>query len=192
MPNHSLLSLIFAFLNVSLSYTPTLMAHAGIDHGKQCFISVGDIKLRLGGVQAKKNMSGNKHYCHLFPEIGDVIFTFEKQVIQSRDSAFHLKLLATRSYWDILTKGTSAFNQTLTEAVNDTIIHYHFKKKGLYVLEVNLQSSSLKFHNNKTQTFLFLVGFPLIKILVIIAFGFLILLGIILLKQLQAGAKNID
>ncbi|TXL23479.1 hypothetical protein BMR03_02170 [Methylococcaceae bacterium HT2] len=61
-------------------------------------------------------------------------------------------------------------------------------------MHITYQSDELEPSMNNKQTFLFLVGFPVIKILVFIAFGFLLLLGFVLLKQLQAGIteKNKD
>ena len=73
------------------------------------------------------------------------------------------------------------------------MIQYNFPTMGLYVMEIELQadssqSDSLEPSQNNTQRFLFLVGFPVIKILVLVAFGFLLLLGFVLLKQLKSGA----
>ena len=193
MPKHFLL-LLFSFISFSLIYTPSLFAHAGVDHGDNCFIHVGGAKLRLGGFQSEEKIGGGKHFCHLFPATGEVIFTFEQDIIKQLNKQINLKYLAAESYWDVIFDNDNAFKQTLIQTTGTASIQYTFPSMGLYALEVVLQNDgnqadTLEISQNSTQRFLFLVGFPIIKILVFIAFGFLLLLGFTLLKQLKAGAK---
>lgn len=183
---------LLSFISLSLSYTPTLFAHAGVDHGDNCFIHVGGAKLRLGGFQSEEKIGGGKHYCHLFPATGEVIFTFEQDIIKQLNKQVNLKYLAAESYWDVIFDNDNAFNQTLSQTTGTASIQYKFPSMGLYALEVVLQNDgtqadTLEISQNNTQRFLFLVGFPIIKILVFVAFGFLLLLGFTLLKQLKAG-----
>lgn len=183
---------LLSFISLSLSYTPTLFAHAGVDHGDNCFIHVGGVKLRLGGFQSEEKIGGGKHYCHLFPATGEVIFTFEQDIIKQLNKQVNLKYLAAESYWDVIFDNDNAFNQTLSQTTGTASIQYKFPSMGLYALEVVLQNDgtqadTLEISQNNTQRFLFLVGFPIIKILVFVAFGFLLLLGFTLLKQLKAG-----
>ena len=194
MPKHFLL-LLFSFISFSLSYTPTLFAHAGVDHGDNCFIHVGGAKLRLGGFQSEEKIGGGKHFCHLFPATGEVIFTFEQDIIKQLNKQINLKYLAAESYWDVIFDNDNAFKQTLIQTTGTASIQYTFPSMGLYALEVVLkndgnQADTLEISQNSTQRFLFLVGFPIIKILVFIAFGFLLLLGFTLLKQLKSGAAS--
>ncbi|MCK5869716.1 hypothetical protein BMR07_06400 [Methylococcaceae bacterium CS1] len=174
---------------------PKLFAHAGVDHGDNCFVHIAGVKLRLGGFQSESKISGGKHFCHLFPATGDVIFTFDphSDMLQS-NKKLNLKLLSAESNWDILFDFDNAFKQTLSETNNALTIAHNFSKMGLYAMHITYQSDELEPSMNNKQTFLFLVGFPVIKILVFIAFGFLLLLGFVLLKQLQAGIteKNKD
>lgn len=185
--------LLLTLISLNLTYIPKLFAHAGVDHGDNCFVHVGGAKLRLGGFQSEEKIGGGKHYCHLFPATGEVIFTFEQEVIKQLNQQMNLKFLAVESYWDIIFDYDNAFNQTLSQAPDSAMIQYNFPTMGLYAMEVNLQADSsqantLEPSKNNTQRFLFLVGFPIIKILVFVAFGFLLLLGFALLKQLMAGA----
>ena len=88
----------------------------------------------------------------------------------------------------------NAFKQPLIQTTGTASIQYKFPTMGLYALEVVLQNDgtqadTLEVSQNSTQRFLFLVGFPIIKILVFVALGFLLLLGFTLLKQLEEGAK---
>ena len=191
MPKH-IFPLFLTMISLSLIYTPSLFAHAGVDHGDNCFVHIGGAKLRLGGFQSEEKMSGGKHYCHLFPATGDVIFTFEQEAIKQLHKQMNLKFLAAESYWDVIFDYNNAFNQPLSQASDSAMIQYNFPTMGLYAMEIKLtadgsQADTLEPSQNNTQRFLFLVGFPIIKILVFVAFGFLLLLGFVLLKQLKAG-----
>jgi hypothetical protein len=55
-----------------------------------------------------------------------------------------------------------------------------------------LESDELEPSTNNTQRFLFLVGFPIIKMLVFTALSFLLMLGFVLLGQLKSGVKPRD
>ncbi|MCK5666560.1 MAG: hypothetical protein KAI17_23880 [Thiotrichaceae bacterium] len=183
--------LLLTLLSLSLSYTPKIFAHAGVDHGDNCFVHIGGAKLRLGGFQSEEKMGGGKHYCHLFPATGEVIFTFEQEVIKQLNKKMNLKFLAAASYWDVIFDYDNAFSQTLSQTSDSAMIQYNFPSMGLYAMEIELtaddsQADTLEPSQNNTQQFLFLVGFPIIKILVLVAFGFLLLLGFVLLKQLKA------
>lgn len=191
----SFLYLFFTLVTLSLSYTPPLFAHAGVDHGDNCFVSIGGVKLRLGGFQSEEKIGGGKHFCHIFPDTGKVIFTFEEDVIEQLEKNMNLKFLAAESYWNVIFDYENAFNQALNQVSNNASIQYNFPSAGLYAMEIilqtdNSQSDLLESSQNNTQQFLFLVGFPIIKILVLVAFGFLLLLVFVLLKQLKAGATE--
>ncbi|NOQ64808.1 MAG: hypothetical protein GQ582_09880 [Methyloprofundus sp.] len=173
------------------SFSSTLFAHAGVDHGDNCFVHVGSAKLRLGGFQAEEKIGGGKHYCHLFPATGTVIFTFEADIIQQLDKKMNIKFLAADSYWDVIFDNANAFQQELAQTSDGAKIQYNFPTRGLYAMQVELQDTqknSLAVSQNSTQRFLFLVGFPLIKILIFIALGFFLLLIFALLRQLREGA----
>jgi len=198
MPKHFIY--LLTLLSLSLAYTPSLFAHAGVNHGDNCFMHIGGVELRLGGFQDEEKTGGSKHFCHLFPATGKVIFTFEQDAIQQLNKQLNLKLLAAESYWDVIFDNDTAFQQLLSQTADQARIEYNFPDIGLYALEVSLQSKTLQAEQlepsqNNTQRFIFLVGLPIIKMLVFVAFGFFLLLGFVLLKQLQAGAnkpKNIS
>jgi len=195
MPKHFFF-LLLTLISLSLAYAPSTFAHAGVDHGDNCFVHIGGHELRLGGFQSEEKIGGGKHYCHIFPATGKVIFTFEEEVIEQMDKQMNLKFLAANSYWDIIFDYDNAFSQPLGQTFSSATIQHNFPKMGLYAMEINLQADNnsqigqLESSQNNTQRFLFLVGFPIIKILVFIAFGFLLLLGFTLLKQLKAGATQ--
>ncbi len=182
MPNRSLFLIITLFI-LNLIFTPKIYAHAGVDHGDNCFVHLAGMKLRLGGFQSESKIGGGKHFCHLFPATGEVIFTFDPHAgLQMNNSELNLSLLAVESYWDILFDYDNAFKQTLIQTSNTLTIAHTIPTPGLYAMQVTLQSDELEPSINNSQRFLFLVGFPIIKILVFVAFGFLLLLGFVLLK----------
>ncbi len=187
--------LLLTTISLNLSYVSQIFAHAGVDHGDNCFVAIGGYQLRLGGFQSEDKMGGGKHYCHLFPATGTVIFTFEQDIIDQLYKHMNLKFLATETYWDVIFDNDNAFNQLLSQTSDSASIQYNFPKIGLYALEIKLQASrtqidSLESSQNNTQRFLFLVGIPIIKILIFVAFGFLLFLGFVLLKQLATGVKG--
>ena len=190
MPNRFIF-FITTLLSLYVVFMPKLFAHAGVDHGDNCFINIGGEQLRLGGFQAIAKIGSGKHFCHLFPATGEVIFTFDPQTdMQISNKKLNLKFLALTSYRDLLFDFDNAFNKTISQANDSLTIAHNFPKAGLYALQISLQSDELEPSLNSKQRFLFLVGFPIIKILVSVGFGFLLILGFVLLKQLQAGVAR--
>ncbi len=182
--------LFFTVFSLNLAVSPTLYAHAGVDHGDNCFVDIGGARLRLGGFQAKDKIGGGKHFCHIFPATGTVIITFEADVVGQLNKKMNLKFLAADSYADLIFNNANAFKQPLAQVTDATSIQYNFPKAGLYALEVSLHSDELEPSTNNTQRFLFLVGFPIIEMLVLTALGLLFMLGFVLLSQLIAGVKS--
>lgn len=186
--NSRIVLLVISIFSLTITYAPKLFAHAGVDHGDNCFVHISGMKLRLGGFQAESKIGGGKHYCHLFPATGEVIFTFDAHAdMQLNKQKLNLKLFAAESYWDILFDFDNAFTQTLSQANNVLTINHNFPTVGLYAMQVSLPSDELEPSMNNSQRFVFFVGIPIIKILVLVGFGFLLLLAFMLLKQLQAG-----
>jgi len=181
--------LFLSLFSLNLAIPTTLFAHAGVDHGDNCFVDIGGFTLRLGGFQSEDKIGGGKHFCHIFPATGTVIFTFEADVVAQLNKKMNLKFLAADSYADLLFNNSRAFNQTLVQVSDAAAIQYDFSEAGLYALEVSLVSDELEPSTNNTQRFLFLVGFPIIKMLVLTALGFLLMLGFVLLSQLKEGAQ---
>lgn len=184
--------LLLTIFSLNLAIPTTLFAHAGVDHGDNCFVDIGGFTLRLGGFQAEDKIGGGKHFCHIFPATGTVIFTFEEDVVAQLNKKMNLKFLAADSYADLIFNNSMAFNQTLVQVSDAAAIQYDFPEAGLYALEVSLESDELEPSTNNTQRFLFLVGFPIIKILVFTALSFLLMLGFVLLGQLKSGVKPRD
>jgi len=190
---HSRFILLFTFIfSLNLSTSSTLYAHAGVDHGDNCFVDIGGVSLRLGGFQSEEKIGGGKHYCHLFPATGTVIYTFEQDVVAQLNKKMNLKFVGIKSYSDLILNYDQAFTQALAQVDDGSTIEHKFPETGLYALEVSLQSNELEPSSNNTQRFLFLVGFPVIKMLVYTALGFLLMLVFILLSKLKSGVRPRD
>ncbi len=188
-----LIRLLFLSFLFNISFSSHLFAHAGVDHGDNCTINLSGFELSLGGFQAEEKIGGGKHYCHIFPAIGTVIFTFDdiaKNQLQSKK--LDLQFSAADSYWDILFDYDNAFKNHLVEAKDSLTIRHQFSKAGLYALDITLATNELESSINNHHRLLFLVGFPIIKLLIFTALGFLVMLIIIVFKQERAKkAKGI-
>ena len=183
--------LIITLFSLNLAYTPKLFAHAGVDHRDNCYINLAGMKLRLGGFQAESKIGGGKHFCHLFPATGEVIFTFDSLPDkQLSNRKLNLKLLSAESYWDILFDFDNAFKRTISQTNDSLTIKHNFPDIGLYAMQVSLQSDELEPSINNSQHFVFLVGLPIIKILVLVGFGFLLVLAFVLFRQLQSRVNQ--
>jgi len=162
----------------------SVFAHAGVDHGDNCQINLSGYELSLGGFQSEDKIGGGKHYCHIFPAVGNVIFTFDevaKNYLQNKK--LNLKFSAVDSYWDVLFDYDNAFSNTLAEQQNSLSIRHIFPKAGLYALDISLPSTEIEPSINNQHRLLFLVGYPIIKLLIFTALGFLLMLIFILVTQ---------
>jgi len=171
-------------LLINLCLASTAFAHNGVDHGDNCKANLSGYALSLGGVQAEEKIGGGKHYCHIFPKIGTVIFTFD-EIAQTflKNKNLNLRFSATESYWDVLLDYDNAFKTPLASSDNSLSIQHNFLKAGLYSLDITLATDELEPSINNHHRLLFLVGFPIIKLLIFTALGFLVMLIVILLKQ---------
>jgi len=180
---------IFTFIS-SLALSSSAFAHAGVDHGDNCKVTLSGFELSLGGFQSEDKIGGGKHYCHIFPATGTVIFTFDEAAENHlKNKRLNLQFLAASSYWDLLFDYDNAFNQTITTENNSLRIEHSFAQAGLYALDITLPSTALEPSINNQKRVLFLVGYPIIKLLIFTALGFLIMLIIILLQKLKEGEK---
>lgn len=179
-----LIRLLCISLLLNISVSSSVFAHAGVDHGDNCIINLSGFELSLGGFQAEEKIGGGKHYCHVFPRIGTVIFTFDevaKNHLQNKN--LNLKFSAVESYWDILFDYDNAFKDPLAEAKDSLSIRHEFSQPGLYALDITLATNEQEASINNHHQLLFLVGFPIIKLLIFTALGFLLMLIIIVTKQ---------
>jgi hypothetical protein len=179
-----LIRILSLSLLINLCFQSSVYAHNGVDHGDNCKVNLSRFELSLGGFQAEEKIGGGKHYCHVFPKTGTVIFTFDevaKGYLQNKN--LNLQFSAVESYWDILFDYDNAFKNHLAEAKDSLSIRHDFTKAGLYALDITLATNELEASINNHHRLLFLVGFPIIKLLIFTALGFLVMLIIIVWEQ---------
>ena len=152
----------------SLMTYQSAFAHAGIDHNNSCFLTVGDTRLRISGYQFQPELEG-KHFCHFFPELGQTVLAVEP-LAEGKEKTLITLELAELTSWLNPTQAFTVIKQQPEQAglasISQTIV-----QRGIYRLNVTLQDVS---SNRQQQCFVFLAGFPVTKILVMIA-GLLVL-----------------
>jgi hypothetical protein len=162
------------FISVVFSvmiYQPA-WAHGGVDHNNNCFLNVGDSKFRLSGYQFHPELEG-KHFCHFFPELGQLVLAVEPWK-EGSDKAMVTLELAKFSGWLNLSQAFTVIKQQPEQLVETGLISISatIQQRGVYRLKLMLQPES---GATQQQYLWFLVGIPVTKILVIIS-GLLILL----------------
>lgn len=164
----------------SLMIDHPAFAHAGVDHNNSCFLTVGDTRLRISGYQFQPELEG-KHFCHFFPELGQLVIAVEPLLESRKKTLVTLELAALTSLlnpaqaFTVIKRQPEQLLDTGLASISQTI-----RQRGIYRLNVILQDSS---GNQEQQHFIFLAGIPVTKILVIIA-------GLLLLVIGFAGVKN--
>lgn len=155
----------------SLMIEQPVLAHAGVDHSNSCFLTVGDTRLRISGYQFQPELEG-KHFCHFFPELGQIVLAVEPLEEGQEKTLVTLELAALTEWlnpaqaFTVIKQQPEQLMETGLASISQTI-----RQRGIYRLNVTLQDG---LGNRKQQHFVFMVGFPVTKILVMIA-GLLVL-----------------
>lgn len=172
---HLLIGVLF-----SLMIHQPVFAHAGVDHNNSCFLTVGGTRLRISGYQFQPELEG-KHFCHFFPELGQIVLAVEPMVEGQEKTLVALELAALTAWLNPAQAFTTLKQQpaqpmdTGLASISETI-----RQRGIYRLTVALQDAS---GNQKQQNFVFLAGIPVTKIMVMIA-------GLLVLVIGFAGVRN--
>ncbi|WP_241674451.1 hypothetical protein [Candidatus Methylobacter oryzae] len=179
-PNRAYLLIIT--LLILLVHRPAL-AHNGVDHNNSCFLTVGDTRLRISGYQFQPELEG-KHFCHFFPELGQIVLAVEPLQAGKGKDLVELELAALTSWlhpgeaFTVIKRQPEQPIDTGLASISQTIA-----QRGVYRLTVNLKDEA---GNQRQQRMTFLVGVPVTKILVIIAGGLLVwVLGFLLVSSLK-------
>lgn len=165
----------------SLMIDQPAFAHAGVDHSNSCFLTVGDTRLRISGYQFQPELEG-KHFCHFFPELGQLVVAVEpleesrKKTLVTLELAALTSLLNPAQAFTVIKQQPEQLLDTGLASISQTI-----RQRGIYRLNVILQDSS---GNRQQQRFIFLAGIPVTKILVLIAGLLLLVLGFVGIKNM--------
>lgn len=168
-----------------IMYQPAF-AHAGVDHNNSCFLSVGDTRLRISGYPFQPELEGKasapahapylrpvgKHFCHFFPELGQIVVAVEPLAEDRKHTQVTLELAQLTS-WLNPGQAFTVIKQQPAQLMGAGLVSISqvIRQRGVYRLNITLQDSSGELQQ---QRFVFLVGIPVTKILVMIA-GLLIL-----------------
>ncbi|MDO9048148.1 MAG: hypothetical protein Q7U66_10480 [Methylobacter sp.] len=181
----------------SLMIDQPVLAHAGVDHSSSCFLTVGDTRLRISGYQFQPELEGKasapahapylrpvgKHFCHFFPELGQIVLAVEP-LEEGRDKTLVTLELAALTSWlnpaqafTVIKQQPEQLMETGLASISQTI-----RQRGIYRLNVTLQDGS---GNSRQQHFVFLVGIPMTKIMVMIAGLLVLVIGFVGVKGLK-------
>jgi len=165
-------------------YQPAF-AHAGVDHSKSCFMTVGDTKLRISGYQFQPELEG-KHFCHFFPELGQIVLAVEPMAESQEKTLVTLELAALTS-WLNPAQAFTVIKQQPEQLMGAglAIMQQTIGQRGIYGLNVTLQDAS---GNRQQQRFVFLVGFPVTKIMVMIASLLVLVMGFVAVRDFKKKA----
>ncbi len=162
----------------------TVFAHLGPHTSSDCFIAVDSVQLRLNGYQFHSNHP-EKHYCRYFPKLGDVIINIDSEMDIGRKeiSLQWLEIKSPLRFFGkekIITAHKATEWKTFSGGMH--ILRRNIDRRGLYGLRILLKSAD---GNVEQNAFYFLVGIPVVLILVVIASLVLLIIALILIKQLK-------
>ncbi len=154
----------------SLVSYQSAFAHAGVDHSKNCFLKMGDTRLLLSGYQFQRELEG-KHFCHFFPALGQIVLAVEpvKEGLENKQITLELSALTSWMDWPLNpAQAFTVIKQQPAQRIGAGLVSISqtIRQRGIYRLNVTLQDS---LGNQQQQRFMFLVGFPVTKILVMVA-----------------------
>ncbi|WP_292432168.1 hypothetical protein [Methylobacter sp.] len=158
-------------------------AHGGVDHNNSCFLTVGDTKLRISGYQFQPELEG-KHFCHFFPELGQIVLAVEP-LAEGQEKTLVTLELAALSSWLNPAQAFTVIKQQPEQLIDTGLasISQTIRERGVYRLNVTLQDAS---GNRQQQHLMFLVGIPVTKIMVMIAGGLLVwVIGFLVVSSLK-------
>jgi len=155
----------------SLMIDQPVFAHAGVDHDNSCFLTVGDTRLRISGYQFQPELEG-KHFCHFFPELGQIVLAVEP-LAEGQEKTWVTLELAALTSWLNPAEAFTVIKQQPAQPIGTGLasISQTIEQRGVYRLNVTLQEGSGK---SRQQRLIFLVGIPVTKILVMIAGSLLV------------------
>ncbi len=164
-----------------------VFAHAGEHHSQNCFVDVGDTRLRLSGYQFQPGLE-NEHFCRVFPELGQIIIAVEPLEEGLENRQITLELLELSSWTDWLLNAEKAFAVIKQQPAKQfgaglVSIQQTIRQRGVHALKVIMQDDS---GHLRHQYFVFLVGVPVKKILAVLAGLMLLGLGFIWNRKIAA------
>ncbi|WP_333877991.1 hypothetical protein [Methylobacter sp.] len=187
-PSRAYRTLLLIISLFSLMIHQPALAHNGVDHNNSCFLTVGDTQLRISGYQFQPELEG-KHFCHFFPELGQIALAVEPLEEKQGKTLVTLELAALTS-WLNPSEAFTVIKQQPEQAIDTGLasISQTIRQRGIYRLNIMLKDDM---GHQQQQRFVFLVGVPVTKILVMIAGGLLVLvIGFVGINALKAKVED--
>lgn len=158
------------------------LAHNGVDHNNSCFLTVGDAKLRISGYQFQPELEG-KHFCHFFPELGQIVLAVEP-LAEGHDKTLVTLELAALTSWLNPGKAFTLIKHQPEQLIDTGLasISQTIEARGIYRLNVMLRDAS-GHRQQQQQQLMFLVGIPVTKIMVMIALVLVAVIGFAVVKE---------
>ncbi|MFI3155478.1 MAG: hypothetical protein QX199_04920 [Methylococcaceae bacterium] len=169
----------------SLIMSQPAFAHAGADHSNSCFLTVGDTRLRINGYQFQPELEG-KHFCHFFPELGQIVQAVEP-LAEGQEKVLITLELAELTSWLNPEQAFTVIKQQPAQLMGTGLVSISqtIRQRGIYRLNITLQDDSGK---PRQQRFVFLVGIPVTKILVMIAGLLVLVIGFVGVRDFKKKA----
>lgn len=173
-----------------MSYQPAF-AHAGVDHSKSCFVNVGDTRLLLSGYQFQPELEG-KHFCHFFPALGQIVLAVEpiKEGLENKQITLELSALTSWKDWPLNSaQAFTVIKQQPAQRIGTGLVSISqtIRQRGIYRLNVTLQDDS---GDRQQQSFTFLAGIPVTKIMVMVAMVLLLVIGFVGAMDFKKQRRN--
>jgi hypothetical protein len=186
-----LISMLFMAALFGLVMPEPAFAHAGEHHSQNCFVDVGDTRLRLSGYQFQPGLE-NEHFCRVFPELGQIIIAVEPLEEGLENRQITLELLELSSWTGWLLNAETAFTVIKQQPAKEfgaglVSIQQTIGQRGVHALRVIMQDDS---GHLRHQYFVFLVGVPVKKILAILAGLMLLGVGFIWNRKIAAKLRR--
>jgi len=169
-------------------FNQAVFAHNGVDHNNSCFLTVGDARLRISGYQFQPELEG-KHFCHFFPELGQIVLAVEPLAETQEKTQVMLELAALTS-WLNPAQAFTVIKQQPGQALASGLasISETIPERGIYRLTITLQDA---FGDQQHRDFVFLVGVPVTKMLVMVAGLLLLVIGFYGVKGVKKRGEHI-
>jgi hypothetical protein len=164
---------------VLMAFSTPAFSHAGPHENKNCFITVETDTLRFSGYQFQ-GLHPDQSYCRIFPYQGSLVIKIEPVNNELKNKKVSLELFKVDSLVCLIFRSCPAFSslkKTPWQSFNHGVvmIQTDIQQRGIYALGI-----ALEIDDKETiyESYLFLAGIPVTKLLVLFSMG---LLGVLAL-----------
>jgi hypothetical protein len=141
---------------------------------------MGDTRLLLSGYQFQPELEG-KHFCRFFPALGQIVLAVEplEEGLENKQITLELSVLTSWMDWPLNSaQAFTVIKQQPAQRIGTGLVSISqtIWQRGIYRLNITLQDDS---GDRQQQSFTFLVGIPVTKIMVMVAAVLLLVIGFV-------------